>query len=95
MTTRVPVRQLQRHASELIDRVLAGETIEVTRNGQLVAIIAPPDPRQQVIEELIAEGFLTPEELKKPGLGDWKTPGEPLPEPLSQALLEMREEEDR
>jgi prevent-host-death family protein len=95
MTTRVPVRHLQRHASELLDRVAAGETIEITRNGELVAVIGPPDPKQKVIEELIAEGFLRPEELKKPGLVGWKTLGEPLDVPLSQTLLEMREEEDR
>lgn len=97
MTTRVPVRQLQRHASELLDRVAAGERIEITRNGELVAIVCPPDPKQKVIEELLAEGFLTPEELNKPGLAGWTTPGEPLPpgsKTLTEALLEMREEED-
>jgi prevent-host-death family protein len=95
MTTRIPIRQLQRHASDLLDRVAAGETLEITRNGQLVGIIVPPDPRQQVIDELLAEGFLTPEELAKPGLGNWTTPGEPLEIPLSDALRELREEEDR
>jgi prevent-host-death family protein len=95
MTIRIPVRQLQRHASALLDRVAAGETIEVTRNGMLVAVISPPDPKDQVIEELIAEGFLDPDELNKPGLGGWRTPGEALPTPLSQTLQELRDEEDR
>jgi prevent-host-death family protein len=95
MTTRIPIRQLQRHASELLDRVAAGETLEITRNGQLVGVIIPPDPKQQVIDELLAEGFLTPEALAKPGLGDWTTPGERLETPLSDALRELREEEDR
>ncbi|WP_425558703.1 type II toxin-antitoxin system Phd/YefM family antitoxin [Kitasatospora albolonga] len=31
MTARVPIRQLQQHASELMDRVAAGERIEITR----------------------------------------------------------------
>jgi len=95
MTTRVPVRQLQRHASALLDRVAAGERIEVTRNGVLVAVISPPDPKQQVIEELIAEGFLRPEELRKPGLAGWRTPGEPQSPPLSETLRLLRDEDDR
>jgi prevent-host-death family protein len=95
MTTRVPVRQLQRHASELLDRVAAGERIEVTRNGRLIAVIGPPDPQQQVIEELIAEGFLRPDEMRKPGLTNWRTPGEPQSPALSTALQELRNEDER
>ena len=96
MTTRVPVRQLQRHASELLDRVAAGERIEITRNGVLVAVISPPDPQQQVMEELIAEGYLRPEELRKPGLaGIRPIPGSPDSPPLSEVLQQMRDEEER
>lgn len=95
MATRVPVRQLQRHASELLDRVAAGERIEVTRNGQLIAVITPPDPRQQVIEELIAEGFLDPQELKKPGLAGITPLTVDLPMSPSEALQQMRDEDDR
>lgn len=94
MTTRIPIRQLQRHASELLDRVTAGETLEITRNGQIVGILSPPDPKQQVIEELMAEGFLTAEELTKPGLADIKPLDMELPTSLSDALHELREEED-
>jgi prevent-host-death family protein len=95
MTTRIPIRQLQRHASELLDRVAAGETLEITRNGQLVGVIVPPDPRQQVIDELLAEGFLTPEQLVKPGLAGIKPLDMELSTSLSDALRELREEEDR
>lgn len=95
MTTRIPVRQLQRHASELLDRVAAGERIEITRNGQLVAVLTPPDPQQQVIEELIAEGYLRPEELKKPGLAGIRPLDTPVSPPLSEVLEQMRDEENR
>ncbi len=94
MTTRVPVRQLQRHASQLIDRVQAGETVEITRNGRLVAVLTAPDDRDQVLQELIDEGYLDPEELRtKPGLANVEPLDVELPVPLSQVLTEMREEE--
>jgi hypothetical protein len=65
----------------------------VTRNGVLVALITPPDPRQQVIEELIAEGFIDPKELKKPGLAGIMPLDIDLPAPLSQVLQSMRDED--
>ncbi|MFD5425038.1 type II toxin-antitoxin system Phd/YefM family antitoxin [Streptomyces sp. NPDC127084] len=98
MTTRVPIRQLQQHASELIDRVAAGERVEITRNGRLIAVLGPPDPEQRVMEDLIRTGTVDPDNAASArGLADW----EPLParstEPskLSEVLLRMREEEDR
>jgi hypothetical protein len=57
--------------------------------------MSPPDPEQQVVEELIAEGFLTQEELAKPGLAEIKPLDIDLPVPLSDALRELREAEDR
>lgn len=39
---RVPVRQLQQHASAVLRRVRAGETVGVTDRGTLVAVLAPP-----------------------------------------------------
>ncbi|MFG2904854.1 type II toxin-antitoxin system Phd/YefM family antitoxin [Kitasatospora sp. NPDC048286] len=97
MTARVPIRQLQQHASELIDRVAAGERVEITRNGRLIAVLAPPDPEQRVLEDLVRDGTIDPENAATArGLADW-----PLPEPdtglgsASEALLAMREEEDR
>jgi len=95
MVTRVSIRQLQRHASKLLDRVAAGETLEITRNCQLVGVIIPPGPKQQVIDELMAEGFLTPAALAKPGLAGIKPFDMELSTSLSDALRELREEEDR
>jgi prevent-host-death family protein len=97
MTARVPIRQLQSHASELVDRVAAGERVEITRNGRLVAVLGPPDPEQRVHEDLIRTGSVDPDNAERAGgLADW----EPLvsrPElpRLSEVLLAMREEEDR
>lgn len=39
---RVPIRELQQHASAVLRRVRAGETLGVTDRGRLVAILAPP-----------------------------------------------------
>lgn len=39
---RVPVRELQQHASAVLRRVRAGETVGVTHRGTLVAVISPP-----------------------------------------------------
>lgn len=98
MTTRVPIRQLQQHASELIDRVAAGERVEITRNGRLIAVLGPPDPEQRVMEDLVRTGTVDPDNAASArGLGDWEPldarPG--APSKLSEVLLQMREEEDR
>jgi prevent-host-death family protein len=39
---RVPVRELQQHASAVLRRVRAGETLGITDRGALVAVMAPP-----------------------------------------------------
>jgi prevent-host-death family protein len=39
---RVPIRELQQHASAVLRRVRAGETLGITDRGTLVAVVAPP-----------------------------------------------------
>ncbi len=58
--TRIGVRELRQHASRYLDLVKAGETVEVTERGQLVAVLAPPSPATTARERLIAEGRLHP-----------------------------------
>ncbi|MEV7021833.1 type II toxin-antitoxin system prevent-host-death family antitoxin [Kitasatospora sp. NPDC093558] len=97
MTARVPIRQLQQHASDLVDRVAAGERIEITRNGRLIAVLAPPDPEQRVLEDLVRDGTIDPENAATArGLADWQPPAVGTPLGLAaDALHAMREEEDR
>ncbi|MDT0307358.1 type II toxin-antitoxin system prevent-host-death family antitoxin [Streptomyces sp. DSM 44917] len=105
MTDRVPVRQLQQHASEIIARVSAGERVEITRNGRLVAVLSPPDPEQRVREDLIRTGAVDAENAEDAeragGLAGWtpRTPsgkaGAGAAASLSEVLLRLREEEDR
>jgi prevent-host-death family protein len=58
--TRIGVRELRQHASRYLDLVKAGETVEVTERGELVAMLVPPSPGTTARERLIAEGRLVP-----------------------------------
>lgn len=56
--SRIGVRELRQHASRYLARVKAGETVEVTERGQLVALLVPPHPAAHARERLIADGRL-------------------------------------
>jgi prevent-host-death family protein len=56
---RVGVRELRQRASELLRRVEAGETIEVTDRGRPVAVLAPL-PEAGRLEQLRAAGEVMP-----------------------------------
>lgn len=49
---RIGVRELRQHASRYLDRVAAGELIEITDRGRPVARLVPitPDPWQDLID---------------------------------------------
>ena len=55
--TRVGVRELRQRASELLRRVQAGETIEVTDHGRPVALLTPL-PQGSVLEQMRAAGWI-------------------------------------
>jgi prevent-host-death family protein len=57
---RIGVRELRQHATRYLSRVKAGETVEVTERGRLVALLVPPDPASSARERLIASGQLVP-----------------------------------
>jgi len=88
---RIGIRELRQNASRYLQRVKAGETIEITERGQLIALVSPPTPERTALERLIAEGKLIPARrpwgpLPKPVP---LKPGQPTP---SQILEELREE---
>jgi prevent-host-death family protein len=58
--TRIGVRELRQNASRYLDRVKAGETVEVTERGVLVAVLQPPTPAASERERLISAGQLIP-----------------------------------
>jgi prevent-host-death family protein len=89
--TRVGIRELQRHASAVIDRVKRGETIEVTEWGRLVAVLSPPSAHQTTYEDLVAAGAIKP---PKRSLADWQPQSRRVPpEPASAVLERMRQAE--
>jgi len=55
----VGVRELRQRASELLRRVEAGETIQVTDRGRPVALLAPL-PESEPLEQLRAAGEVIP-----------------------------------
>ncbi|MDQ3578400.1 MAG: type II toxin-antitoxin system prevent-host-death family antitoxin [Actinomycetota bacterium] len=57
---RIGVRELRQHASRYLNRVKAGETVEVTERGHLIALLVPPDPATSARERLVAAGRLIP-----------------------------------
>lgn len=57
---RIGVRELRQNASRYLARVRAGETVEVTDRGELVAVLVPPPRGETARDRLIAEGRLSP-----------------------------------
>ena len=57
---RIGVRELRQHASRYLDLVKAGETVEVTERGELVALLVPPQRADSPRDRLIAAGRLIP-----------------------------------
>lgn len=51
--TKVTIRELRNHGGEVIDRVAAGESVTVTRNGRPVAELRPLRGRGLSAEELV------------------------------------------
>jgi prevent-host-death family protein len=93
---RVGVRELRQNLSVYLDRVKAGETLEVTEHGQPVAQLRPRRDRpMSVLDQMIADGRATPATIRPRDIPP------PLPDPdptgptLTEILLQMREEDDR
>lgn len=88
---RIGVKELRQNASRYIDKVKAGEAVEVTERGVLVAVLGPPNPAVTARERLIAEGRLIP--ARRP-FGPLPTPrpAPPGAPTTAQALDAEREE---
>lgn len=57
---RVGVRELRQNASRFLALVKAGETVEVTERGKLVALLVPPGPGRSARDRLVSSGRLLP-----------------------------------
>jgi prevent-host-death family protein len=89
--TQVGVRELRQRASELLRRVEAGETFEVTDRGRPIAVLAPL-PDRGPLERLRAAGELA---TGTGGLEDIPEPIKLAPgqEPPSSVLARLRRDE--
>lgn len=85
------IRELRQRASELLRRVEAGETIEITDRGRPVAVLAPL-PNQGAIERLRATGDLEPADADLSDLAG-PLPLGPGQEPPSRVLERLRRDE--
>jgi prevent-host-death family protein len=86
---RIGIRELRQNASKYINRVKAGETLEVTEHGRPVAVLAPLPQTTSVIERLRREGRLKPakrrlEDLPPPIVIDDPEIGRKLQEALDE-----------
>jgi prevent-host-death family protein len=90
---RIGVRELRQNASRYLALVKAGETVEVTERGELVALLAPPAGSRSARDRLVAVGRLVP--ATSPS-GRIRSP-RPVPiaagEPTNQELLDAQREE--
>ncbi|HEU0304514.1 MAG TPA: type II toxin-antitoxin system prevent-host-death family antitoxin [Gaiellaceae bacterium] len=57
MARRAGIRELRQHLSRYVDRVKAGETVEVTEHGRLVARLTPASDVASELAGLEARGL--------------------------------------
>jgi prevent-host-death family protein len=89
----VGIRQLQQHASAVIRDVQAGEVVEITQRGRVVARLVPPGGSK--LDALIAAGL-----ARGDGRGLVESLRQHPPQPavpgettLSEALRDLRSDE--
>jgi prevent-host-death family protein len=63
--SRIPVRELRNHVSDVLRRVEAGETLEVTVNNRPVAMLVPKRSRPRAVA---TQQFLSSLPQADPGL---------------------------
>jgi prevent-host-death family protein len=87
---RIGVRELRQHASRYLDLVKAGEIVEVTERGELVALLVSPSRDDTARDRLVASGRLIP------AAGPFRLPERrtvaPGEETASERLAALREE---
>jgi prevent-host-death family protein len=92
----VTVSELNRQTAKVLDRIKAGESLEISEHGRPVARLSPavPSTGAPLLDRLIAQGKAIPAANSGPIP---PTPARDVPEEegvsLSAALAEMREDE--
>ncbi|MGH3320880.1 MAG: type II toxin-antitoxin system Phd/YefM family antitoxin [Streptosporangiaceae bacterium] len=88
---RIGVRELRQHASRYLGQVKAGETVEVTERGRLIALLVPPTSGTSARERLIAAGRLLPAS-RRPLRFPRRVPVRPGEPSTAEALDDQRDE---
>ncbi|MGH3696729.1 MAG: type II toxin-antitoxin system Phd/YefM family antitoxin [Pseudonocardiaceae bacterium] len=57
---RIGIRELRQNASRYLALVKAGQTVEVTERGELIALLVPAPRSHSARDQLIAAGRLIP-----------------------------------
>ncbi|GLW96664.1 hypothetical protein [Microtetraspora sp. NBRC 16547] len=57
---RIGVTEFADHAADCLDKALAGETIEVIKDGRTVARLVPVPGPTTILDEWVAQGRATP-----------------------------------
>jgi prevent-host-death family protein len=87
------VRELRQNASQYLTLVKAGQTVEVTERGVLIALLVPPEASTTTRDRLVATGRLIPASSPT---GRLRAP-RPVPvgpdEPTNQQLLDAERSE--
>lgn len=90
---RIGVRELRQNASRYLALVKAGQTVEVSERGTLVALLVPPHTSQSARDRLIATGRLIPATSPTGRLRS-SHPVPPAPgQPTNQELLDAERDE--
>ena len=91
----VGIRELKEHASALIRRVAAGETINITDRGRPVARLVPLGRDEGWWDQMVERGHLQPARRDLMQVLDDNPPSPLLPGERSpyDALMEMRADE--
>ncbi|MBE3000942.1 type II toxin-antitoxin system prevent-host-death family antitoxin [Nocardiopsis sp. HNM0947] len=97
---RISIRDLQRNAADVFDRAKQGESFTVTRRGMAVGRVLPPDEREADLMDVVERGLIDLDDLDGlPGASEAKDmerePSDPGTRPATDALAELRAEEDR
>ncbi len=94
MMERIGVRELRQHTSRYLDLVKAGETVEETERGQLIALLVPASGGDTARDRLIAAGRLVPASAPTERLRSSRSVPPGAGEPTNAELLDA-EREDR
>lgn len=90
---RIGVRELRQNASQYLSLVKAGQTVEVSERGRLVALLVPPQRSQTGRDRLIAAGRLIPASSPTGRVHAPRPVRSFADEPSNQQLLDAEREE--